>query len=142
MRQTYFMRKVHIPDDADQCWIWLGARKGGGYGNFWNGQRPVGAHRYAYELFVGEIPEGYEVDHLCRVRLCVNPKHLEAVTHQENIRRALVHKVSPTHCPQGHAFTAKNTKYEPGKTTRKRRCRICARAAGQRAYRKRKESVG
>lgn len=68
---------------VDECWLWIGAVQSSGYGSF-QGQL---AHRFAHELLVGPIPDGHQVDHLCRVRLCVNPDHLEAVTAEENVRR-------------------------------------------------------
>lgn len=66
------------------CWLWRGATNKSGYGNFWDGERNVSAHRFAF----GEVPEGLEIDHLCSVRNCVNPDHMEAVTHAENVRRS------------------------------------------------------
>ena len=69
------------------CWDWLGG-KSNGYGRFWVEGRLVQAHRWAYETMVGPIPEGLTLDHLCRVRYCVNPSHLEPVTLGENIRRS------------------------------------------------------
>jgi len=69
------------------CWIWLGSRRGHGYGKVGVNGRYVGAHRAFYERDKGSIPDGMELDHLCRVRLCVNPDHLEVVTHKENMRR-------------------------------------------------------
>lgn len=68
---------------ADECWPWVGSVTGDGYGQM----RGRGAHRVAYELHVGPIPTGLVIDHLCHVRHCVNPRHLEAVTNQENSRR-------------------------------------------------------
>lgn len=98
---------------ADGCWIWLGATDGGErYGSFWNGERVVRAHRWAYERLIGPIPEWAEdLDHLCRNTLCVNPRHLEPVTHRENVLRghgcgAL--NARKTHCKYGHELTADN----------------------------------
>lgn len=74
---------------TNTCWIWDGAKKGDGYGTFnMFNYGSKNAHRVSYELFKGKIPKGYDVDHLCRERCCVNPEHLEAVTRQENIQRA------------------------------------------------------
>lgn len=85
-REDYFWAKVEQQDDT--CWQWKGASQKKGYGNFWEGKAVLLAHRYAYLLLVGPIPEDRELDHLCRNRGCVNPLHLEPVTHEENIRRA------------------------------------------------------
>lgn len=70
-----------------RCWEWTGGRDGNGYGRIRVGGRQQGAHRISYELFVGPVPTGLELDHLCRLRHCVNPGHLEPVTHAENMRR-------------------------------------------------------
>ena len=92
--------------NAAGCWIWTGTVGKNGYGYFWIGaQRKELAHRWAYEYLRGPVPPDLELDHLCRVPRCVNPRHLEAVTHAENVRRALV----KTHCLRGHAFTPENT---------------------------------
>lgn len=74
-------------EKTDSCWLWRGAAAGGGYGHLLVDGRFVQAHRYAYETLIGPIPEGLELDHLCRVRRCVRPEHLEPVTRGENIRR-------------------------------------------------------
>lgn len=83
----------------------------------------VPAYRFAYEFLVGPIPDGLELDHLCRVRLCVNPAHLEPVTHAENNKRAGVAK---THCKWGHPYNEANT-YRRRDRPGNRQCRVCAR---------------
>lgn len=127
------------------CWLWIGAQSGHGYrdrdsyGGFWNGRKYVRAHRFAYEFFIGPVPSGKELDHLCFVRHCVNPSHLEAVTRAENMRRA---HARITHCPRGHIYDEKNTGYCVGGTGRKARvCRQCAAAYQRRLRASRKERV-
>jgi hypothetical protein len=109
------------------CWIWIGAKIWSGYGQFGlNGKLKL-AHRVSYELFKEDIPEGLQLDHLCKNRSCVNPDHLEIVTTQENTRRGLTgkinhHKLKNTHCPQGHPYSEENTYlYNNG-----RKCRECS----------------
>jgi hypothetical protein len=100
------------------CWLWTGYTHGG-YGKFAVAYaKNKYAHRFAYEALVGEIPEGLDLDHLCRVRNCVNPEHLEPVTRAENIRRAVA---LITHCPHGHAYTPDNIVA----SNPKRQCRTC-----------------
>lgn len=94
-RWGYFVPKVAISEDG--CWLWTAATDTVGYGVFCvGGNRNVKAHRYAYLALVGEIPSGLECDHLCRVRRCVNPSHIELVTHSENVLRAHRHKATRT----------------------------------------------
>ena len=110
------------------CWIWTGGLRGDGYGKLRNRQ----AHRVIYERIVERIPEGLELDHLCRVTACVNPTHLEPVTRLENMRRR---SAAYTHCKHGHAYTAQNTYITPSGS---RDCRTCIRrrVAEYRARRK------
>lgn len=115
--EARFWSKV---DKTSGCWLWTGAVTGSGYGSGSAGGKAVLAHRWAYELMVGPIPEGLEIDHLCRVTLCVNPAHLEPVTHDENVRRAMV-----THCPAGHPYDEENTYVRPDRGSRE--CRVCLR---------------
>jgi hypothetical protein len=82
------LAKVDIPDHAPAtCWIWQGAIDPNGYGRFHFDGRMLGAHRVAYTLLVGEVPDGMDLDHLCRTRDCVRPSHLEPVTRQVNLLR-------------------------------------------------------
>ena len=111
---------------ADGCWLWRGATFKAGYGAFSVAGHVALAHRLSYECWVGPIPHGLEIDHLCRVRSCVNPLHLEAVTPRENMRRGAGHG-SEAHCPHGHAYDEANTYRNRGK----RYCRECARAASR-----------
>lgn len=124
---TRFWEKVQVSDNG--CWTWTAAKSVDGYGHFKFDGRTCIASRLVYLCVVGEIPAGYEVDHLCRQRSCVNPSHLEAVTHRVNsLRSSNVggKNATKTHCPRGHAYTKGNTSVERnggGRTVR--RCRIC-----------------
>lgn len=100
-----FWQKV---DKTETCWLWTAAIATG-YGRFYLDGHLVPAHRFAYELLVGPIPAGLDLDHLCRVRNCVNPAHLEPVTRQENLARTPTANIAKTHCPQGHPYDESNT---------------------------------
>jgi hypothetical protein len=111
--------------DPGGCWLWTGATSSTGYGNFWMDRRYVGAHRAAYLMFRGPVPEGLELDHLCRVRRCVNPFHLEAVTRQINTLRGTgpsAENATKTHCKRGHELAGDNLYVtRPGTRT----CKAC-----------------
>ncbi len=122
------------------CWLWTACYSTSGYGQILDksGQTKSwhkrAAHRVSYELFVGSIPEGLDLDHLCRTRGCVNPAHLEPVTRTENIRRGICSEVQKqrhkmrTHCPHGHEYTPENTYLtKPYRGYRNRMCKNCAR---------------
>ena len=115
--------KVEVDGD---CWMWQGTTDRNGYGDFWLDGRMRPAHRVAYELLVGEIPGGLDLDHLCRRRGCVNPDHCEPVTRRENLMRGWTvvrRNAEKTHCHRGHPFDEANTIREAGG----RRCRECRR---------------
>jgi hypothetical protein len=102
-----FWRKV---DKSDECWLWTGGDTGNGlfYGKFWDGNRKVLAHRFAYNLFNGEIPERMEVDHTCRTPKCVRPEHLVIVTRTENMRNRDDYRTKGDGimvCNRGHLMT-------------------------------------
>lgn len=119
------------------CWIWKGATYTQGYGQIWWGGRKARAHRVAYELLVGPIPEGLELDHLCRVRNCINPAHLEPVTHRENTLRGntiTAREAASTTCPQGHPYDRVDTKGF-------RKCRRCIAEQERRRRERRRAAV-
>ena len=128
-----FANKVTVQPDG--CWHWTAGRTPDGYGKFWSNGGYAYAHRWAYELLVGPIPDGLALDHLCRVRHCVNPQHLEPVTTAENASRGegiTAANERKTHCLRGHEFTPENTYERP----EGRRCRTCR--SEQRAARRRR----
>jgi hypothetical protein len=123
----------YVPEPNSGCWLWLASirNKAHGYGQFHIGHRPdrkkVYAHRFSYELHVGPIPESLTVDHLCRVRSCVNPRHLEPVTIGENLLRGETFQgknAAKTHCIRGHELAGTNLLGGQGAH---RRCKICHR---------------
>lgn len=139
-RIYHFWKRV---DFTASCWFWRGpVSQGRGYGLFGfklsdRTIKRVLAHRFAYELCVGVIPDGMTLDHLCRVRHCVNPDHLEPVSLRENVMRGTSTSAinsRKTQCIRGHPFDRWNTYRNP--ITGKRYCRICANASSVR-YRER-----
>lgn len=118
------------------CWEWTGRLHPKGYAYIGTGGSLRHVHRVAYELWVGPIPDGLQLDHLCRNRCCFNPAHLEPVTREENLRRGIRRcgNMLKTHCKRGHPFDAENTILVPGPKGVGRRCRICYNAT-QAAFR-------
>lgn len=99
-----FLSRVYINKDTG-CWEWTHAKDHHGYASFYHG-KVVKGHRWSYRHYKGDIPEGLVLDHLCSVKHCVNPDHLEPVTNAENIRRE---RNSRTQCPYGHQYDQENT---------------------------------
>lgn len=121
---------TQIKVDKSGCWIWTGG-KSGTYGMFHDAQRLPRrthmVHRISYMNLIGPIPEEMTIDHLCRVRLCINPLHLEVVTRGENVLRGVgtsAQNARKTHCDNGHAFDEENTHI---RKEGHRECRACAR---------------
>lgn len=113
---------------GDDCWEWAGSHDKQGYSRTGRAL----AHREVYKLLVGPIPEGTELDHLCRNRGCVRPKHLEPVDHRTNVLRGqglAAQQARRTHCPQGHPYDEENTYLSP---KGKRDCKTCRRAGDRR----------
>lgn len=123
-----FLAKIEKQENG--CWEWTATHNNQGYGQFRIGNFTAKAHRISYMMFVGPIPDGLELDHLCRNRSCVSPEHLEPVTSQENTLRSPIAvaaiNAAKTHCLNGHEFTPENT-YMQGKHLQNRGCRECQR---------------
>jgi len=120
---TRFWAKVEPKPSG--CWLWMGGTNGRGYGRFRFAGRQYQAHRLAYERLIAVIPIGQEPDHLCRVPLCVNPTHLESVTHLVNLMRGdgfAARNRRKGQCPRGHPYSASNTYHTPRGT---RECKTC-----------------
>lgn len=139
-----FFAKVN---KTETCWLWIGATNHLGYPQIWDAKtkRVDMAHRVSVRMSGREIPEGWEVDHLCRTPACVNPDHLEPVTHTVNMERvpfsAIDFQLAKTHCPQGHEYTPENTRRKKVNSSGgiSRECKACM-ADKQRARRARKRA--
>lgn len=141
-------------DPVSGCWLWLGHKNRRGYGTFYVSRLTfkghLKAHRWVYERFVGPISDGLEIDHLCCVSSCVNPEHLEPVTHDENIRRGVErgsfsgngqsfvrYQGSKTHCPSGHPYSGENLHiYIKSDGSAARICLACRRRHNKTRYEK------
>lgn len=138
--ETRFWALVDRDHVGTGCWMWTGSSNGVGYGQFYAGaalrQDPSRyAHRIAFALENGAIPEGLDLDHLCRNRSCVNPAHLEAVTRSVNVSRGSLNdaKKALTHCPRGHEYSGANVYCPPSRAhlaNGGRECVACRRDAG------------
>lgn len=122
-----FLSKVEF---TESCWLWTAAVEKDGYGRFYAQGRYPRAHRFLYERVMGEVPRGLQLDHLCRVRRCVNPAHLEPVTCGVNVRRGKLAETNrergrkQTHCKRGHERNDTNTRVT---SAGRRECKVCRR---------------
>lgn len=128
--QERFWSKVNKIEGG--CWEWLGNKNDKGYGFFTYERKTRPAHRVAYEWAKGVIPKGLELDHLCRNTSCVNPDHLEPVSHHENVIRgigACALNSRKTHCKRGHPFKESNIYHRSDGYRECKQCRILFNAA-------------
>lgn len=129
--------RIDFSAGLDGCWLWpAGSDR---YGRIMRARSLVLAHRAVWEEFIGPIPNGLEMHHKCMVTMCVNPLHLEVVTHKQNMmrpdgggRKMAEANLAKTHCPRGHPYAGDNLYYK--KQGANRLCRTCSRAASRRYY--------
>lgn len=139
-RESHWLTAIMVTGGG--CWQWTGARHELGYGRVRISGKVVPSHRHIYTLIRGPIPEGMQLDHLCRNPPCCNPWHLEPVAPEENVHRGAMaigfgHPANRMWCKRGHEFTEQNTYLNPKNGAKS--CKICRKAAFK-AFHERKAS--
>lgn len=125
MREKIELRPCPVADLDGDCWFWTRAVTSKGYGSFSHDGRIWSTHKLAYELLVGTVPEGLQLDHLCRVKRCCNPQHLEAVTGKVNCERT--EAATKSRCKRGHALAGPNVRLKSkSRGGKQRECVLCA----------------
>jgi hypothetical protein len=121
VKEMTYEQRLFSALDVGDCWQWTRPVGDGGYGRIWDGRQTIAAHRAVWRVLVGSIPDGLELDHLCRNRRCCNPDHLQPVTAKVNVHRSespVAHNARKTHCKRGHELPSPDQKGW-------RRCQIC-----------------
>lgn len=143
-RLTAWERFFNLVNTQNSCWLWSGGLHEGGYGVFNSGTRLMGSHRWIYQQVFGKIPNGYEIDHLCKTPGCVRPSHLEAVTPSENCKRSsswhhFVRSASKIReCPKGHPYNDVNTYLDKQNC---RHCKTCDRERSKQYQAKKRQAI-
>jgi hypothetical protein len=120
----------NVDMNLNGCWLWVGRRNKSGYGEMKVANRKEYTHRVAFEMFNGPIPDGKEIHHTCTRKGCLQPDHLVAVSHRENLLAddtVVGRNHRKTHCIRGHEFTPENTRVRPNGYGVSRRCIACTR---------------
>jgi hypothetical protein len=134
------LQPLIMPEPISGCWIWIGSVTSSGYGQ-WNYTPDRTVHRFIYKMFIGSIPDGMVLDHLCRLKTCVNPFHLEIVTQRENSRRGLRNQyTAKLHCPQGHPYSGNNLSIHFRNGRSYRMCKECGKQSMRRVRARKKGS--
>lgn len=123
-----------VQKENNGCWLWTGYKDREGYGRCWYKRRKYGVHRLFYEIFVGQIPEGMTVDHVCFITACCNPEHLRLLSALDNARRQ--RSALKVHCKNGHELAGRNLILR--KSGSARDCRACGLAAARRYQQKKR----
>lgn len=130
-----------VVDETSDCWVWVGSRGRDGYGRTRVRESSQLAHRVAFATWAEPLRKGLQLDHLCRVRSCINPKHLEQVTARENVRRGVAPpavQAKRTVCVRGHPLNGPDARLYAGQAGKHRQCIVCRAIRDHARYRRRK----